>query len=67
MSVIVESTSVQTEIRIGTRNRRVRGPLGTSIWNRQRVTRSEDPIILYYQTVTSPIIENARIRVHENI
>ncbi|RMF84643.1 MAG: hypothetical protein D6736_18900 [Nitrospinota bacterium] len=73
--IIIESDHPQeVQIRVGTRNPRLpgpldspRGPVGRSRWTRERIRTRRGPITLYYQEITARIIENARIRVHGDI
>lgn len=66
--IYVGSEARTAEIRVGTRNRRLPGPLGTGAWAMERLRgRNNSSRRLYFQEVSASIIENAVIRVHGNI
>ncbi len=67
MSVIEESTPSSQRVRIGSYNTRVPGPLGTTVFESETVTRRGRPVELYFQETSLDLIENARIRAHGEI
>jgi len=66
--IYVGSEAQIAEIRVGARHRRLPGPLGTGAWEMETIRRTNNSHRrLYFQEVSAPIIEDAVIRVHENI
>ena len=62
-----ESESRQTDIRVGTADARLLGPLGTGHWQNLTLPTPRGPRELYFQEVSENIIENATIVVHGSI
>ena len=63
----IESGSRRADIRVGTADSQLPGPLGTGTWQSQTIPNRRGPRDVYFQEVSENIIENATIVVHGSI
>lgn len=63
--ITIDSPPRQVDVRVGTYHTSRIGPLGTTNWEHESLRRFRGPVDLHYQDTSYPIIDSARINVHD--